>query len=302
MKPNTSPEQRVDALMHLSERIYPAIDEKVKGETRARQMVRLSINAIALSLRSGQTLSETGDSVLSLMNEQFTRGGLAPSHPTYRNWQKYQNYTRVLPRPVTIMNGPLNSLANKYSDVQRATLDHSDQPESDARHAIHLMGMAVPYAMEFYPDLDHRKIAVYTPVHDLVEAYANDVASLGITPEQKKQKDIDEAKAVETLEREYGAAWPEFVKLIRDYEELSDDEAKFSKSFDKLDPGFTHFNNNGYQLIHRYKYDREQFATAFTNATQSMMSYSADYPLIIEDRMELNRRVVAVTYGTPIVA
>ena len=46
---NTS---RIDALMRVSDQIYPILEQKIDGEIRARQVVRLSMAATARSGRS----------------------------------------------------------------------------------------------------------------------------------------------------------------------------------------------------------------------------------------------------------
>lgn len=266
MNMNTSPE-RVDWLIKQSDQIYADIDQPFNSEPIYRRILRLGINSTALALRDGAPLPEIGKQLLTLDGR----------HPE--------------------KEGPLDILANQYADIERATLDHEGNSETDARHAIHLMKLAVPYAMKYYPKLDTGKIAAYSLTHDIVEAYANDTPSLGITPEQKVQKDLVEAQAMKDLRRDYGTQWPEFVELIETYEALADDEARFTKAFDKLDPGFTHLYTHGVQLTTRYNYTRDAFMDAINQGTQRMQEYASDFPFVLEDRTEITTRVADLAYS-----
>lgn len=258
--------QRVDELIHQSDRIYTYIDEVVNGEPRYRKLVRLGINAVAIALQDGQTYSEAGSQFLALSAD-------AKSTP-----------------------GPLDGLANQYADVERATVDLHGRPESDARHAMHLTYLSVPYAEEYYPTLDTSKIAFYDLIHDLVEAEAKDVSSLGISEEQAKIKHLTEARAIVTLRRKYGEQWPKLIDAIEQYESLEEIEARYTKTFDKLDPGFTHLSNKGFQLTERYNFTHATFLQAIGQTTLRMASYSHEFPQLMEDREELHRRVANVAF------
>lgn len=265
MTQNTSPE-RVDALIQQSSDIYDAIDPFHDGEPRYRRMLRVGVNAVAIALRGSETIHDVGAHLLQLPYD--------------------------LPR----QTGPLDTLSDAYADIQRATLDRDNNPESDARHAIHLLKLAAPYSQEFYPHLSQNKIAVYALLHDIIEAYAGDVASLGMTADQESKKHENEAKALVTLKSEYGDEWPEFVETIESYEALTDAEARFVKTFDKLDPGFTQFHNNGSQLKNFYGLSKGGFLQAIDQTTTRMKPYSAEFPELMQDREELIRRVAAVAF------
>lgn len=262
---NTSVE-RVDELMRQSDRIYEYIDEVVDNEPRYRRLLRLGINTVAIALRDGKTYSEAGLQFLALSTD------------------------------TKAVSGPLDTLANQYADVERATLDLNGNPETDARHALHLTYLSVPYAREYYPSQDTGKIAFYTLIHDLVEAEAKDVSSLGITEAQAKQKHLNEARAIETLRQKYGKKWPGLINAIDKYEALEETEARYTKTFDKLDPGFTHFSNQGFQLTERYGLTRATFLQAIGQTTVRMAAYSGEFPQLMEDREELTRRVADVAF------
>lgn len=260
--PNTST-QRVDALMRHSDAIYDDIDALLNGEPRHRLMLRVAINRLATALRNSETIEQAG---LRLI----TSDPLSP-----------------------IRKAPLDALANKYADVRRGTFDRNNEPEADSRHAIHLLRLSVPYAQQHYPHLSAGVIAAYALIHDIIEAYAGDTPSLGMSATQEKTKIAIEAEALLTLQQDYGAQWPEFVQLAIAYEELADEEAKFVKTFDKLDPGFTHFSNKGLAL---QRFNRETFHEAIEQTTQRMARYSTSFPQLMEDRLELTRRVANAAF------
>ncbi len=265
MRTNTSIE-RVDQLILRSDAIYGAIDPEFDGEPRAKRILRVGINTLALSLRRGESVERAGARLLTLPNV-FAR-----------------------------TKAPLDELSDMYADIRRATHDRDGNLETDARHAIHLMKLAVPYAREFYPELDQGRIAAYALIHDIIEAYAGDVPSLVMTAEQEQQKQLDEAQALIRLHEEYGEEWPEFIALIESYEALDTPEACFVKTFDKLDPGFTHFYSHGAQLKSHYGLSEDSFYVAIDKATQRMQRYSGEYGQLMEDRDELTRRVAHVAF------
>jgi len=266
MRTNTSSIERVDAMMQRSDPLYDTIDQSFDGEVRHRRMLRTGVNRTAILLREGVSISEAGEQLLTLPFD-------IPNEP-----------------------GPLDVLGNQYADVQRATLDRMGNLETDSRHAFHLTHMAADYAAEFYPQLDQYKIAVYAWLHDLVEAYSGDVSSLGITPEQALKKHHDEEAALLQIKLDYGQQWPELLQVIDEYETLSTPEARFVKTFDKLDPGFTHFYSKGAQIKERYGYGEAEFLLAIDEATQRMERYSGEFPQLMEDRLELTKRVAQVAF------
>lgn len=265
---NTSTE-RVDELMRRSDAIYDTIDTSFDNEVRYRRMLRTGMSMAAISLRLGNSIDETGAQLLNIGSSL----------------------------PPTVGPRELESLAYAYSDVKRATVARDGNRETDARHAIHLMKLAAPYAREVYPKLNANKVAAYAFIHDILEAYTGDVASLGMTEAQKKKKERDEALALVTLREDYGDAWPELVELVESYEALADSEARFTKTFDKLDPGFTHFSSKGTQLKSYYGYSHaDEFLEAIDEGTERMKPYSGEFPHVIRDRKELTRRIANIAF------
>lgn len=265
MRTNTSFE-RVNTLMQRSDSYHHKIDQLFDGEVRARRMLRVGINATAITLRHGGSVHEAGAQLM------------------------------VMPLNLPRQTGPLDTLSNQYADVRRATLNSTGALETDARHAVHLTHQAVRYAAEYYPNLDPQEIAVYAWLHDIVEAYADDVSSLGMTPDQEAKKHHDEAAALAQIKADYGRQWPELMHIIDEYESLTTSEARFVKTFDKLDPSLTHFASGGAQIKRRYGSNQAQFSTDIGMSTKRMERYSGEFPQLMEDRAELIRRVAAVSF------
>ena len=262
---NTSAE-RVDRLIQISDNIYDTIDPKFEVEARHRRMLRVGVNTLAISLRNGESLNQAGSRLVQL------------------------------PSILDNKTQPLDILANTYADIERATVDRSGAPETDSRHAIHLMKIALPYAQEFYPSLGRGKVAAYALLHDIIEAYAGDVPSLGMSKDQENQKHHDEARALITLRQEYGDTWPELISVIEDYEALKDIEARYTKTIDKIDPSFGHFENQGLALKNNLGLTKQTFLTAINETTQRIAVYSGEFPQLMHDREELIRRVAAVSF------
>jgi putative hydrolase of HD superfamily len=289
---------RADTLIHLSDRIYDAIDTEVDGETRSRRIVTLGVNVVAQMLETSYSHRFPGDHYHQLLVNEMAHGGLTISDRAYDAWPRYKTIVAELPsRPIMVpVDQTLVDLSSQYADVQRATQARDGLYETDARHAAHLSALALPYAAELYPELDQAKIALYCLLHDIVEAYAGDVPSLNMSIEVMRAKQTAEAAAIQQLTREFGDTYPQFVKFVHDYEELTDNEARFVKTFDKLDPSFTQAANGGITLTRDYGIrSAREYLRGIDASTVRMRSYAQDFPEVMADRQELNHRVAEMT-------
>lgn len=292
----TTSELRVDSLIALSDKIYPVIDSEIQGETRARRILRLGIQVVAHTLETAPEYPlVAGDHYHALLRHELSPT-IMPAD--YAAWPGYAPQLAALPRPqpALILDQPLDSLARAYADVPRGTMSANGEFETDASHAIHLSALALPYAAEYYPEFDQSKIAVYCLIHDLVEAYAGDVLSLGMSKADEARKNRDEAAALRRITNEFSESFPRFVAAIHDYENLVDDEARFVKTFDKVDPSFTHFANHGRALRNSPRItSSDTFRTLIDETTERMRPYSGGFPEVMEDRRELTERIIAIT-------
>lgn len=110
-----------------------------------------------------------------------------------------------------------------------------------------LATIACAVAQEVAPHLDRGKIAQYSIVHDLVEAYSGDVLSLGMSKHTREQKEQAERAALDRIRREFETL-PWIASTITEYESLASEEARFVKVLDKVLPKLTHLLNDGAAL------------------------------------------------------
>jgi 5'-deoxynucleotidase YfbR-like HD superfamily hydrolase len=140
----------------------------------------------------------------------------------------------------------LGRLSLLFATVNRVTyLADGKSPESDTDHTVMLGLLACAFAAASDPSLDIGKIAQFSLVHDLVEAYAGDTNTFGMTEEvQKADKNQREAEALTRIKSEFDATLPWISKTIQEYESLESAEAKFVKTMDKCLPKITRLANN----------------------------------------------------------
>ncbi len=141
----------------------------------------------------------------------------------------------------------LGRLLLQFGLTLRAT-HHEDGEtrETDTTHTVMLGIMACAYADVYASHLDKGKIAQYALVHDLVEVYAGDTPTLGVTDEVlMKAKDEREAAALARIKFEYISSYPWIAKTIEEYERLDSPEARYVKVFDKVLPKIVHILNKG---------------------------------------------------------
>jgi 5'-deoxynucleotidase YfbR-like HD superfamily hydrolase len=293
MKPNTSSE-RVDALFVLDAIVTPPLYDTVRGEYRHRRMLRQGINLVAEGMRNNNE-EETGRELQSYLHEQLGRTGITAVY--FQDWPHYQEHLITLPEPPQQIERALDTLGNQYGDIERSTLNMLDEPERNSAHAIHLATLALPYAAEYYPELSQSKIALYCWVHDILESITGDVSSLGLDEAGFAAKEAAEHIALQQFTQEHQKRYPEFTQLVVNYEARNDPESAFVKSFDKLDPGFTHIANEGKQLIGYHGLQTvEAFKKMIARNDAKMQSYAQPFPLVLEDRQEQMQRIIDAIY------
>lgn len=295
MNMNTSRE-RLDSLEHLSARVYEAIDQPVQGEPRYRKMLRLALNLLDDELNNGNSLADSGLLLLASMQEQLSRGGLSPNDSVYNSFSQYRDFSRTLPSPPVMRTTELDEIANRYADVKRGTLDLNGEAETDGRHAIHLMALAVPYALEYYPRLNPGVIAADSALHDAPELITGDVNTLGLSPEGRRKKNLADKAAMPKLQALLGPQHSAIFHAIQGCENQEKPEDGFNKTFDKLDPYFCHLNDGGLQLINLHGiHTEEAFYAKTALTTESIASYPYQFQLLNEDRAESVRRLAERT-------
>lgn len=236
-----------------------------------------------------------GEYVQSLTVDRLVRGGFHVDH-SLTAWPKYRKSIDEL-QPVRqpylqVTNQQIDRLAQKYSDVSRASMTTSGDYETNARHVMHLNAVSLPYAAEFHPDLDRSRLAIYNLIHDVVEAYSGDTPSLGIDAKTQLDKQQRERVALERIIKELGKTHSKLIALMIKREYLEDDEAAFSKLFDKIGPKLTTISNQGMDL-HKgvISMSKQRYDDINTHSAQTMRtSYGKFYPLAVDDFQELSIR------------
>lgn len=289
MKIPTTSTERINTMIEASECIYETIDAPFDGEVRARRLLRLGIHTVAHCLEESYGFRYAGDQWRQILG-QVTDASI-------QHISAVQDDRLPTVHPSTYRYDPeLDALASAYADVQRLTISKNGSRETNASHVIHLSALALPYAATYFPHLDQAKIALYCLIHDLPEAYAGDVPSLVMDRDIETKKQLDETAAVQRIEDEFSSRYPKLLNLLHDYETLSDEEAEFVKTFDKLDPGFTHLYSSGIQLKGALGLDPRSYHTANLAVEARMRRYSLAFPELIQDREELTRRVEQATW------
>lgn len=193
----------------------------------------------------------------------------------------------------------IGKLILTFARVHRATF-HEDgvTPESDTDHTVMVSVCACALAEKLYPDsLDRGLVAQYAIVHDLVEAYAYDTDSFGITEEGRQEKEMREHKAFVRIEKEFKEVYPWISETIQRYEALDTREARFLKTVDKLMSKISHILNGGAYFKSRNMDEQTMWRNYQTMVKTAEEKYGAEFPELLELMDELITEAKRVTYG-----
>ena len=190
----------------------------------------------------------------------------------------------------------LAELALRFSRVERATY-HPDglRRETDSDHTVMLSLIGCAIATEIRPDLDVGRIAQFCLVHDLVEAYAGDTATLVIDQQGLDDKELREQAALQRLHREFDDTLPWLTETIEAYESRLTPEARFVKVLDKLMPKITHIFNGGVYL-HQIGMSKDQLLAFYEAQPAAIASYAFDQPELMLLRELLTVQMIADVY------
>lgn len=150
------------------------------------------------------------------------------------------------------------------------------------------------FASMYMPRLDLGKVAQFAIVHDLVEAYAGDTNSLGMTGDIKSIKEEREHAAFIKIKNQFSQSFPWIHSTIADYESLKSDEAKFVKAFDKIMPKVTQVLNEGAQFKETGR-TNETLKNIHNKQLQEMSEgYAKGFPETIDLLAEMMKRAEGV--------
>ncbi len=186
-----------------------------------------------------------------------------------------------------------------FARVNRVTL-HEDgtTPESDTDHTVMLSVSALALSSKLYKNqLDLGLVAQFAIVHDLVEAYAMDTDSFGITDEGRKAKEEREHRAFLRIQEEFRDVYPWLPEMIEKYESLDTKEARFVKTVDKAMSKITHILNNGQYFKNRKLSEYEMWRDYTTMVRTAESKYGAEFPEILLLMKELMEEARKKTYA-----
>lgn len=134
---------------------------------------------------------------------------------------------------------------DKVKYIQRKTkLFNSDRNENDAEHSWHLALMAIVLAEHSNEPIDVLKVVKMVLIHDIVEIDAGDIF---IYDTQKNHDNTDEERLA--ANRIFGLLpkkqADDMIAIWEEFEAGETNEAKFSKSMDRLEPLLQNTSNNG---------------------------------------------------------
>jgi 5'-deoxynucleotidase YfbR-like HD superfamily hydrolase len=103
----------------------------------------------------------------------------------------------------------VGKLVLQFAKINRVTF-HEDgvRPESDTDHTVMVSVCACALAQKLYPDLDIGLVSQFATVHDLVEAYCDDVDRFGLSEDARKEKEQNEHEAFLRIKTEFGDMFP----------------------------------------------------------------------------------------------
>lgn len=288
-------EKRTDELVRLSQDIYHHARRKDKehGRERSQQVLRIGIQIVARTLEDSY-----GNGLLAGERLQSHVFDSLKAKKALDPWPSYKEHLAGLPRGrrLVSIDPDLDHIAKRYAMTMRKTMNLDGSFETDATHVVHMLGMSLPYAVTYYPDLDPAKVALYSLVHDLPEAYAKDTSSLGRSPEETASQHARESEAMRRIEKEIGGRYPKLIDAYWSYAEQSDDETKFTKSFDKLDPKFNSLYTFGRSLVGYHQLTSARYEELANQEFETMSAtYGRDYHDLTRIQQELTRRVIGVT-------
>lgn len=188
----------------------------------------------------------------------------------------------------------IGKLVFNFARVNRVTYhDDGKRLESDTDHTVMLSVCSCAVASKLYPDLDLGKVAQFAIVHDLVEAYAGDTDSFGITDEGRAAKEAREHESYLKIKSEFENLFSWIPEIIASYELLDTKEARFVKTVDKAMSKISHILNDG-QYFKNRGLSQEDFMRDYTTLVRNAeQKYGTEFPefiLLMEELMEEARK------------
>lgn len=174
-----------------------------------------------------------------------------------------------------------------FGRINRTTY-HPDgtTPESDTDHTVMLGLVGCAFAANTKLSLDLGLIAQFALVHDIVEVYANDTCTLGISEKGRQEKEAREAIALEKIYQEFKDDAPWLVEMLIRYESLEEPEARFIKALDKSLPKLTHLLNGCRSILDKGM-SAHDLSLFLDEQTKTVKGYAGDFQALMDSREQL---------------
>lgn len=181
----------------------------------------------------------------------------------------------------------LAQLSLSFGRINRTTY-HPDgiTPESDTDHTVMLGLIGCAFAQITELNLDLGLIAQFALVHDLVEVYADDTCTLGITEAGRREKEVREAIALKKLCEDFGQKAPWLTEMLTRYESLLEPEARFIKALDKSLPKLTHLLNGCRSILDKGM-SAHDLSLFLDEQTKTVKGYAGDFQALMDSREQL---------------
>lgn len=141
----------------------------------------------------------------------------------------------------------LSRLLGDFGQIERVTKLPDGRPESDSHHSFSLALISFELATQFAPELDIKKILLYSLVHDLPELVTGDTNTLLATSKDLALKSQQDKAASAKVKMIFKNA-PSILNAVEAYESKEDEESLFVYWIDKMTTIPTHFYDNGKNL------------------------------------------------------
>ncbi len=189
----------------------------------------------------------------------------------------------------------LGAITEALSIEDRFMVEHtSGRPENDAEHAHMLARIAPIIAIQMYPQLDPGLTALYSTIHDDVEAYVGDTPTHQYDKQLLEDKETKEKAATIRLLEDF-AHIPAYTKLIKEYEDQKIPETRFVRVMDKLMPMIMHFNQEGADI--RKHWSKEEFLKHSSAKTDRFRKDYSEYSDLLDLRSEMMKVAAEIFYS-----
>lgn len=286
--------KRVDDIIALSDAIYTALRPTEHDPNPSQRLLNESMQMTVQALGRHGNVEITGLAFYTFIKTELDKLGVRPE--VYKPWH-IPEIAELKISPDANRYSAIDELTLLYGSIERGTRALNGAKETNAMHVIHLAAVAIPYAQTIYPELPIGKTALDILIHDLPEAYAGDTVTLNIGAAEEAQKRYKEEQAIEKLQHKFGTQHPLLLDTLLEYEKLATPHTRLVKTFDKLDPSFSHLCNKGFALVHDHHIaSSAEFRQAIQKTEQRMQAYCQEFPEVMTDRTELLDRIIATTW------